>query len=215
MDQPPARLADCEVAAFHLLMVTADELVAADVWHRELGPVGLATLAREDAIGAGRKLHAGLRAVDDLRQWLTLTIADVARLADLSESTIYWWAEHPTSIPRPAKVDRLLALQAVAGGLVDELGEVGTRRWFRSGNPSPLDRLRNDPAVLPVVEEAAYDLLLQRANARLAAAGPARAVTDEEYQHDLDRLAAEEHDFDDPLTTQPYDPRDLEPEDRA
>jgi len=114
--------------------------------------------------------HAGLRAVEDLRRWLTLTIADIARIAWLSESTIYWWMQHPISTVRPAKVDRLLGIHALASGLVDELGEDGTRRWFRFGNPSPLHRLRHDPAGLAAVEDAGYRLLLDRASARRAEA---------------------------------------------
>src|SRR6266516_5072129 len=112
-----------------------------------------------DAIGAGRELHAGLRAIDDLRRWLSLSVADIARISGLSESTVYWWAEHPTSTPRPAKINRLLGLQALVWGLTDELGEAMARQWFRAGRPSPLARLRRDPAALPAVEEKGYRLL--------------------------------------------------------
>jgi hypothetical protein len=114
----------------------------------------------------GPRQHAGLRAVDDLRRWLTLTIVDIARIAWLSESTIYWWRQHPTSVVRPSKVDRLLALHALVGGMVAEFGEDDTRRWFRFGNPSPLDQLRNDPAGLAAVEDVGYGILLDRARAR-------------------------------------------------
>ena len=169
--------------------------------------------AGRDAIGAGRDLHAGLRAVDELRRWLSLTVADVARIAGLSESTIYWWAEHPTSIPRPAKIDRLLGLQALAWGLVEDLGEPETRQWFRAGHPSPLDRLRRDPRALAVVEEQGYKLLQRLANKRLADAGPGRPVTDDDDQRDLARLAEQERDLREPLVVEELDPRRLEPED--
>ena len=166
-----------------------------------------------DAIGAGRDRHAGLRAIDDLRRWLSLNVADIARIADLSESTVYWWAEHPTSIPRPAKIDRLLGLQALAWGLVEDLGEAMTRQWFRVGHPSPLDRLRRDPGALPVVEEQGYKLLQRLANKRLADAGPGRPVTDDDDRRDLARLAEQERDVKEPLVVEELDPRRLEPED--
>jgi hypothetical protein len=171
------------------------------------------TPTTRDAIGAGRELHAGLRAVDDLRRWLSLTVADVARIAGLSESTVYWWAEHPTSIPRPAKLDRLLGLQALAWGLVEDLGEPMTRQWFRAGRPSPLDLLRRDPGALPVVEEQGYKLLQRLASKRLADAGPGRPVTDDDDQRDLARLAEQERDLKEPLVIEELDPRRLEPED--
>ncbi len=166
-----------------------------------------------DAIGAGRDLHAGLRAVDDLRRWLSLSVAEVARIAGLSESTVYWWAEHPTSTPRPAKIDRLLGLQALAWGLVEDLGEPMTRRWFRAGRPSPLDLLRRDPEALPVVEQQGYRVLQRLANKRLADAGPGRPVTDDDDQRDVARLAKQERELTERLAARELDPRRLEPED--
>jgi hypothetical protein len=166
-----------------------------------------------DAIGAGRDLHAGLRAVDDLRRWLSLSVAEIVRIAGLSESTVYWWAEHPASTPRPAKIDRLLGLQALAWGLVEDLGEPMTRRWFRAGSPSPLDLLRRDPGALPVVEERGYRLLQRLADKRLANAGPGRPVIDDDDQRDVDRLAEQEREFTERLVARELDPRRLEPED--
>jgi hypothetical protein len=167
--------------------------------------------ATRSGIGAGRALHPGLRAVDDLRRWLTLTIADVARITGVSESTIYWWAEHPTSIPRPAKVDRLLGLQALVGAMIDDLGQTITNRWFRSGQPSRLDRLRSDPEALAAVEMEGHDLLMRRARRRLAAAGPARPVTDDDDRRDLARLTGQEREFQEPLKVEALDPDRLEP----
>jgi hypothetical protein len=172
-----------------------------------------ATRRIRDAIGAGRDLHAGLRAVDDLRRWLTLNVADIARIAGLSESTVYWWAEHPTSVPRPAKLDRLLGLQALAWGLVEDLGPAEARQWFRSGHPSPLDRLCRDPGALSAVEDQGYKLLQQLASNRLASAAPGRPVTDDDDRRDLARLAKQEREFQEPLTVEELDPRRLEPED--
>jgi transcriptional regulator with XRE-family HTH domain len=169
--------------------------------------------AARSGIGAGRALHPGLRAVDDLRRWLTLTIADLARITGVSESTIYWWAEHPTSIPRPAKIDRLLGLQALVGAMIDDLGQTITDRWFRSGQPSRLDRLRNDPEALAAIEKEGYDLLMHRARKRLAAAGPARPVTDDDDRRDLARLAEQEREYQEPLKVEAFDPDRLEPDD--
>jgi hypothetical protein len=169
--------------------------------------------AARSGIGAGRTLHPGLRAVDDLRRWLTLTIADVARITGLSESTIYWWAEHPTSIPRPAKIDRLLGLQALVGGMVDDLGQTITDRWFRSGQQSRLERLRGDPEALAPIESEGYDLLMHRARKRLAATGPGRPVTDDDDRRDLARLAQQEREFQEPLKVEALDPNRLEPDD--
>jgi len=166
-----------------------------------------------DAIGAGRELHAGLRAIDDLRRWLSLSVADIARISGLSESTVYWWAEHPTSTPRPAKINRLLGLQALVWGLTDELGEAMARQWFRAGRPSPLARLRRDPAALPAVEEKGYRLLTRLANKRLTEAGPGRPVTDDDDRRDLAQLAKQERDFIEPLMVEKPDPSRLEPED--
>jgi hypothetical protein len=163
-------------------------------------------------IDAGRALHPGLRAVDDLRRWLTLTIADIARITRISESTIYWWAEHPTSIPRPAKIDRLLGLQAFVGGMIDDLGQTITTQWFRSGQPSRLDRLRSDRQALAAVEKEGYDLLMRRARKRLAAAGPGRPVTDDDDRRDLARLAEQEREFQEPLKVEALDPDRFEPD---
>jgi hypothetical protein len=169
--------------------------------------------AVRSGIGAGRALHPGLRAVDDLRRWLTLTIADIARITGVSESTIYWWAEHPTSIPRPAKIDRLLGLQALVGGMIDDLGQTITDRWFRSGQQSRLECLRSDPQALPAIEQEGYDLLMHRARKRLAAAGPARPVTDDDDHRDLVRLAEQEREFQEPLKVEALDPDRFEPDD--
>jgi hypothetical protein len=171
------------------------------------------TQARRDAIGGGRELHAGLRAVDDLRRWLSLSVAEVALIAGLSESTIYWWAEHPTSTPRPAKIDRLLGLQALAWGLVEDLGEPMTRRWFRAGRPSPLDRLRRDPGALPIVEEQGYRLLQRLADKRLADAGPGHPVTDDDDRRDVAQLADQERELTERLVARELDPSRLETED--
>lgn len=168
--------------------------------------------AARSGIGAGRALHPGLRAVDDLRRWLTLTIADVAQITGLSESTIYWWADHPTSIPRPAKLHRLLGLQALVGGMLDDLGQTITDRWFRSGHPSRLDRLRSDPEALQAVETEGYDLLMRRARKRLAASGPGHPVTDDDDRRDLARLAQQEREFQEPLKVEALDPNRLEPD---
>jgi len=119
----------------------------------------------------GTRGHAGLRAVNHLRAWLHLTVADVANLTGIAPSTVYWWTDHPSSVPRPATVDRLLGLEALTSGLVDELGVDGARRWFRFGSPSRLDRLRADPLALPVVEAEGYDFLLGQARKRLLEAG--------------------------------------------
>jgi hypothetical protein len=167
--------------------------------------------AVRSGIGAGRALHPGLRAVDDLRRWLTLTIADIARITGVSESTIYWWAEHPTSIPRPAKIDRLLGLRALVGGMIDDLGQTITDRWFRSGQQSRLERLRSDPEALATVEAEGYGLLMRRARKRLAAAGPGRPVTDEDDRRDLARLAEQEREFQEPLKVEALDPDRFEP----
>jgi len=189
-----------------------------EVVHQHEQPLGQVegsgpTQTTRDAVGAGRELHAGLRAVDDLRRWLSLSVAEVAHIAGLSESTIYWWAEHPTSNPRPAKIDRLLGLQALAWGLVEDLGEPMTRQWFRAGRPSPLDRLRRDPEALPVVEEQGYKLLQRLANKRLADAGPGRPVTDDDDQRDVARLADQERQLTKRLVARELDARRLEPED--
>jgi hypothetical protein len=168
--------------------------------------------AARSGIGGGRALHPGLRAVDDLRRWLTLTIADIARIAGVSESTIYWWADHPTSIPRPAKIHRLLGLQALVGAMIDDLGQTITDRWFRSAHPSRLDRLRSDPKALAAVEKEGYDLLMHRARKRLAAAGPARPVTDDDDRRDLARLAQQEREYQEPLKVEALDPRQVEPD---
>jgi hypothetical protein len=169
--------------------------------------------AARSGVGTGRALHPGLRAVDDLRRWLTLTIADVARITGVSESAIYWWAEHPTSIPRPAKIDRLLGLQALVGGMIDDLGPTITDRWFRSGQQSRLERLRSDPKALAAIENEGYDLLMHRARKRLAAAGPGRPVTDDDDRRDLVRLAQQERKFQEPLKVEALDPNRLEPDD--
>jgi hypothetical protein len=197
---------------------TTGELVPTvgfDVGHRQgdTAETREVPAAARGGIGAGRALHPGLRAVDDLRRWLTLTIADVARITGMSESTIYWWADHPTSIPRPAKIHRLLGLQALVGGMLDDLGQTITDRWFRSGQPSRLDRLRSDPGALAAVEKEGYDLLMRRARKRLAAAGPGRPVTDDDDRRDLVRLAEQEREFQEPLKVEALDPNRLEPDD--
>jgi hypothetical protein len=168
--------------------------------------------AARSGVGAGSALHPGLRAVDDLRRWLTLTIADIARITGISESTIYWWAEHPTSIPRPAKINRLLGLQALVGGLIDDLGQTITTQWFRSGQPSQLDRLRSDPEALAAIEKDGYDLLMRRARKRLAVAGPGRPVTDDDDRRDLARLAQQEREFQEPLKVEALEPDRFEPD---
>lgn len=106
-----------------------------------------------------------------------------------------------------------MALQALAWGLVEDLGEPMTRQWFRAGLPSPLDLLRRDPEALPVVEEQGYKLLQRLANKRLADAGPGRPVTDDDDQHDVARLADQERELTERLVARELDPHRLEPED--
>jgi hypothetical protein len=121
------------------------------------------------------------------------------------------WADHLTSIPRPAKIHRLLGLQALVGGMIDDLGQTITNRWFRSGHPSQLDRLRSDSKALAAVEKEGYDLLRRRARRRLAAAGPGRPVTDDDDRRDLARLAEQEREFQEPLKVEALDPNQFEP----
>lgn len=192
-----------------LLIPASDLLEQAEEGTSPNQPTALA----HDAIDAGRDRHAGLRAVNDLRRWLSLTASDVARLGGIGESTIYWWTDHPTSVPRPAKIDRLLRLQALVWGLIDDLGETITRQWFRAGHPSPLDRLLSDPGTLPDIEEEIYDWLMRRARERLAEAGSGRAVTDEDDRRDLARLTEQEHDLGEPLAVRALNVGQLEPDD--
>jgi hypothetical protein len=160
----------------------------------------------QDSVRAGRDLHPGLRAVDDLRQWLTLSISDVANISGISESAIYWWAEHPTSIPRAAKIQPLLALRALVWTFVEQLSEAEARNWFRSGDPSPLDRLKEDPKALEAVEKEGYRLLLKRADANLAGTTSDASSELDQEQQQLERLAAEEREFEDPLVAEEFDP---------
>jgi hypothetical protein len=194
---------------------TATVVAELSVPHASIGPYSVRwtwppqtehpTTTPQDSVRAGRDLHPGLRAVDDLRQWLTLSISDVAHISGISESAIYWWAEHPTSIPRAAKIQPLLALRALVWTFVEQLGEVEARNWFRSGDPSPLDRLREDPKALAAVEKDGYRLLLKRADANLAGA-TIDAAPEEDYEQQLERLAAEEREFEDPLVAKQFDP---------
>ncbi len=114
--------------------------------------------------------NAAVRAVDDLRQWLGLTVEDVARLAGVSRSAIlYWKREHAR--PRPSAARNLFRIHALVRALRDAVApEQPMAVLVRSvdGGPSPYDLLvegRYDDAerlMRPLIFSTERQLDLQR-----------------------------------------------------
>jgi hypothetical protein len=92
-------------------------------------------------IDQARKLHPGIAAVADLRDWLGVGVRAVCNVAGLAESTVYHWVDRPSTRPRASTVSGLLSLWALAGLVRDLLGESDAKRWWHSGNPTRLQKL--------------------------------------------------------------------------
>lgn len=75
-----------------------------------------------------RSLRA-VRAVEDLREWLDLTLEDVARLCGFARRSWYHWRAGMD--PRPASVRRLFQIYGVVEALIDVLGPERLRAWLR------------------------------------------------------------------------------------
>lgn len=97
-----------------------------------------------------RHQHAGVAAVADLRDWLSLSIQAICDAVGLAPSTLYSWQDRPTTRPRASTVRCLLDLWTVAGVVRNRLGEEDAIRWWHSGDPTKLeDLLERGPAALP------------------------------------------------------------------
>jgi hypothetical protein len=105
--------------------------------------------------------------VDDLRSWLDESIDNVAYCAGLSASTVYHWANSPSVVPRAEKLSLLIRLHTLITTVIDERGLDGARAWLRQGSPSPIHRLRTDPAVtIERLESELYGSALIRTKSR-------------------------------------------------
>jgi DNA-binding transcriptional regulator YiaG len=100
----------------------------------------VAPTARPDAL---TEEFAGLSTsamVDEVREWLNLTHEEVARIAGLSRSALFYWKTHDTE-PRPGSRRRILRLHSLAELLVKRLGADGARLWLETGHPTPMQQL--------------------------------------------------------------------------
>jgi len=79
-----------------------------------------------------------LGAVEDLRSWLVVTYEQVAAATSIGLRTVHHW-KHAGAKPRPRTVRTLWRLHTLVHSIRRVLGPDDALRWFRSGDPSPLD----------------------------------------------------------------------------
>lgn len=87
------------------------------------------------AVGIGPAL-----ALDQVRNWLGLTIEDVAAVTKISLRTLKYWQIEAVA-PRARTIRPLWKVHGFAMALHRSLGDAGARRWLATGEPSHLNRL--------------------------------------------------------------------------
>ncbi|SNT45713.1 hypothetical protein SAMN05216276_104541 [Streptosporangium subroseum] len=177
-----------------------------------VAPIDLSQAEVKENSGAFKpNIHIGVRAMDELRDWLTLSVEEVSQIADLGASTYYYWQNNPNSTPRSSKIDPLLRLHALIAVLVTEIGDLRTRDWLQYGQPSRKERLlAGGPGVLESLEEEGYQIIEDSAAALLARA-PKVVPTAAQYAEELELINDAERSAYDELrpgipTLDPMDP---------
>lgn len=184
--------------------LSLDALIGAAVSRRDTG----------GRIDAGRDKHVGLQAVADLRDWLGLRVDDIAAMSGISPSTVYYWADHPESVPRAAKVAPLMRLRGVVGAVFGALGESDANRWLLAGTSPRLEHLRDQPAALDALEDEVYERLLSRAHEQLHAVGPPRENVEDAARKSADLSMADAAGVD-PIRAAMLDPERVKAGDEA
>src|SRR5262249_6512508 len=80
---------------------------------------------------ADRATTDAVALVDQLVDWLGATYEQVANMAGVSRSALFYW-RRPGAVPRSGSMHQLMRVHAVASLLVKRFGVDGARRWLHS-----------------------------------------------------------------------------------
>ena len=97
-------------------------------------------------------VHPAVQAVRDIVNWLGISQTDAIAVSGISESTFYHWQRNPTVNARANQVAHLSRLRALVQTMVVEFGDVWSTNWFNTGQPTRLDRLRQDTSTIDSLE---------------------------------------------------------------
>ncbi len=103
---------------------------------RDVKTVHLAELAEKSSEGAQR-LNTNL---NDIQRWLGVGLDKAAALAGISRGTVYAWRARGSS-PRPATTTAVMRIHGLVAAAVKAVGDEPARRWFHTGEHSPLDEM--------------------------------------------------------------------------
>jgi DNA-binding transcriptional regulator YiaG len=96
---------------------------------------------------------------DEIREWLSLTTDETARLVGVGRTTPLAW-EREGREPRPASARRLYQVHSIVSALVMRVGEPAAVEWLERGDPSPRHRL--EQGEITSVAREVERILLQR-----------------------------------------------------
>jgi transcriptional regulator with XRE-family HTH domain len=117
------------------------------------------------AIGSKAVKSEAFDVLANLHGSLDLSMEDIASITGISRRTLFLWKQGRVS-PRPKTLRPLWRLQALMRGVLDILGERGTKSWLNYGDPSPLDQLI--AGRIAVVEEEANRIMFRQSALRPA-----------------------------------------------
>lgn len=101
--------------------------------HQELADLGV-----PDRQGLSLKASSEPSAIDfvsDLTRWLDCTVENVAQIAHVSRSAIFYW-RRTGARPRPEALRSLLRVHSLVGSLVRQFEPRGAQAWLRSDSPT-------------------------------------------------------------------------------
>jgi hypothetical protein len=116
-------------------------------------------------------------AFTELRTWLSLSVAEAAKLVGVGRTTptTSWQKQgHP---PRPKQARRLLQLHALVSAVVRQLGSQGALQWLHTGSPSPFSLMEKKD--LAAAADAIERLTIRHAERRVPLPGSEVAQADD------------------------------------
>lgn len=114
-----------------------------------------AMLAPGTVIGESESAGHLESSLTDIQAWLGIGLQQAAEAAGISRGTVYAWRDRE-SVPRPSTVHNILRLHGLVASAVRTVGTDLARRWFHTGDPSPLQQLlqgRGDDEVIRQVSK--------------------------------------------------------------